>query len=62
MLLGVREQLGDALVQRGSRLRVYVPYGEDWHAYSVRRFKENPRLGRHVAADLVARARRRGGR
>ncbi len=62
MLLGVREHLGDALVERGSRLRVYVPYGEDWHAYSVRRFKENPRLARHVAADIVARARRRGGR
>jgi proline dehydrogenase len=62
MLLGVREHLGDALVERGSRVRVYVPYGEDWHAYSVRRFKENPRLARQVAADLVARARRREGR
>jgi hypothetical protein len=28
----------------------------------VRRFKENPRLARHVAADIVTRARRRGGR
>ena len=62
MLLGVREHLGDALVERGSRVRVYVPYGEDWHAYSVRRFKENPRLARYVAADIVARSRGRGGR
>jgi proline dehydrogenase len=62
MLLGVRAHLGDALVERGHRVRVYVPYGEDWHAYSVRRFKENPRLARHVAADIVTRARRRGGR
>jgi proline dehydrogenase len=62
MLLGVREHLGDALIERGSRVRVYVPYGEDWHAYSVRRFKENPRLARYVAADIAARARGRGGR
>jgi len=62
MLLGVRGHLGDALVERGHPVRVYVPYGEDWHAYSVRRFKENPRLARHVAADIVTRARRRGGR
>jgi proline dehydrogenase len=61
MLLGVREHLGDALVDRGSRVRVYVPYGQDWHAYSVRRFKENPRLARYVAADIAARARGRGG-
>ena len=62
MLLGVRAYLGDALVERGHRVRVYVPYGEDWHAYSVRRFKENPRLARHVAADIVSRARGRRGR
>jgi proline dehydrogenase len=59
MLLGVREHLGDALVADGHRVRVYVPYGADWHAYSVRRFQENPRLARYVAADLVGRARRR---
>ena len=28
MLLGVREPLGDDLVDQGHRLRVYVPYGE----------------------------------
>jgi proline dehydrogenase len=59
MLLGVREHLGDALVADGHAVRVYVPYGADWHAYSVRRFQENPRLARHVAADLLSRARRR---
>jgi proline dehydrogenase len=59
MLLGVGEHLGDALVADGHRVRVYVPYGADWHAYSVRRFQENPRLARYVAADLLGRARRR---
>jgi proline dehydrogenase len=61
MLLGVREPLGDALVEGGHRLRVYVPYGSHWHEYSVRRFKENPQLAQHVAADVVDRARRRVG-
>jgi proline dehydrogenase len=57
MLLGVREQLGDALVSEGQQLRVYVPYGPSWHEYSLRCFKENPQFGSHVAADVIARAR-----
>ena len=57
MLLGVREQLGDALVADGHPLRVYVPYGSHWHEYSVRRFKENPQLAQHVDADVVDRTR-----
>ncbi len=59
MLLGVRAHLGDALVRDGHRVRVYVPYGADWHAYSVRRFQENPQLAHHVMADVLDRARRR---
>ena len=42
MLLGVASDLRRRLVSAGHRLRVYVPYGEAWHAYSVRRIKENP--------------------
>jgi proline dehydrogenase len=61
MLLGVREQLGDALVADGHPLRIYVPYGSHWHEYSVRRFKENPQLAQHVAGDLVDRTRGRVG-
>ena len=59
MLLGVRAHLGDALVRDGHPVRVYVPYGADWHAYSVRRFQENPQLAHHVMADVIDRARRR---
>lgn len=44
MLLGVREGLRDSIVKKGHRLRVYVPYGEQWYAYSVRRLKENPEI------------------
>ncbi len=44
MLLGVEEELRDIIVNSGHRLRVYVPYGKDWYAYSKRRLKENPRM------------------
>ena len=44
MLLGVDEQLRRILIGQGHRLRVYVPYGERWYAYSVRRLRENPQI------------------
>jgi proline dehydrogenase len=55
MLLGVRERLGDALVADGHRLRIYVPYGEHWYAYSLRRLQENPRIAGYIAADTLGR-------
>lgn len=48
MLLGVRERLRDSIVNAGHRLRVYVPFGEKWYAYSVRRLKENPQIAGYV--------------
>jgi proline dehydrogenase len=52
MLLGVRERLRDNIVGRGHRLRVYVPYGEQWYAYSTRRLKENPQIVSYVLKAL----------
>ena len=49
MLLGVCEPLRDKLLRMGFSVRIYVPYGADWYAYSVRRLKENPRIAGHVA-------------
>lgn len=48
MLLGVEEELRRILVESGYRLRVYVPFGEEWYRYSVRRLKENPALAGQV--------------
>ena len=48
MLLGVDEQLRDIIRAAGHTLRVYIPFGRDWYAYSVRRLKENPRLAGYV--------------
>jgi proline dehydrogenase len=49
MLLGVRGPLRRKLLAEGHRTRVYVPYGEKWYEYSIRRLKENPTIGVHVA-------------
>jgi len=62
MLLGVREDRADAVVAEGRRLRVYVPYGEDWYEYSLRRLQENPRVARHIAAGTLGRLVPGGGR
>lgn len=55
MLLGVEEELRRILVDAGHRLRVYVPFGEHWYAYSVRRMRENPRVAGHVARSILGR-------
>ena len=52
MLLGVREQVRDGLIREGYRLRVYVPFGEDWYGYSTRRLKENPSMGGYIVKAL----------
>jgi proline dehydrogenase len=48
MLLGVGEPLRDRIRAAGHHLRVYIPFGGDWYAYSVRRLRENPRLAGYV--------------
>lgn len=48
MLLGVDEQLRKIIVDSGHRLRVYVPYGQQWYPYATRRLKENPKMAGYV--------------
>ncbi|HEX6664244.1 MAG TPA: proline dehydrogenase family protein [Gaiellaceae bacterium] len=55
MLLGVTPGLGEELVHEGHRLRIYVPFGRHWYAYSLRRLQENPRIAGYVAADTLGR-------
>ena len=54
MLYGVRSKLRDQIVAYGHRLRVYVPFGQYWYAYSMRRFKENPQMIRYVLRSLFS--------
>jgi proline dehydrogenase len=53
MLLGVDEELRGILVGAGHKLRVYVPFGEEWYEYSSRRLKENPKIAGYVAKDVL---------
>jgi proline dehydrogenase len=55
MLFGVRPQLEDQLVREGRRLRIYVPFGRHWYAYSLRRLQENPKIAGYIAADTLGR-------
>lgn len=53
MLLGVRDELEEVLTQEGHRVRIYVPYGERWWEYCLRRLRENPQVMRYVLDDTV---------
>lgn len=52
MLLGVDEELREIILAAGHRLRIYVPYGEDWLPYSKRRLKENPTIAQHALKQM----------
>jgi proline dehydrogenase len=58
MLLGVREERRDELVAAGHRLRVYVPFGEHWYGYSLRRLQENPAMAGTIARATAGRVLR----
>ncbi len=42
MLYGIRQDRQRQLLEEGWRLRVYVPYGESWYPYFMRRLAERP--------------------
>lgn len=42
MLYGIRRDLQEQLVRAGYRMRVYVPFGEAWYPYLMRRMAERP--------------------
>lgn len=54
MLLGVKVDLRNKLVQEGFKMRVYVPYGIHWYKYSIRRMKENPQLPIAILLNIFA--------
>lgn len=55
MLLGVRPELRERIVRDGHRMRVYVPFGHQWYEYSIRRFKENPKIAGYIVKALFNR-------
>ena len=55
MLYGVTPHLRESVIKKGHRLRVYVPFGKDWFAYSTRRLKENPKMAAEIIKALFVR-------
>ncbi|MBS1494275.1 MAG: proline dehydrogenase family protein [Bacteroidetes bacterium] len=54
MLLGVRENLRDEVLSHGHRMRIYVPFGQRWYEYSIRRFQENPNVAGQVLKSIFS--------
>lgn len=55
MLYGVAPKLRQSIIDRGHRMRVYVPYGKQWFNYSTRRLKENPNMVWYILKALFVR-------
>lgn len=53
VLLGVQEPLWQRWKSEGRPVRVYVPFGPEWKAYSLRRLTRNPQLMRAVLKNLL---------
>lgn len=54
MLLGVRGDVAGSLARAGHRVRLYVPFGEDWWPHAVRRIGENPRNAWLLARSVLS--------
>jgi len=54
MLLGVREDLRNKINNDGYKIRIYVPFGEDWYAYSIRRMQENPQIAGYIVKNIFS--------
>ena len=39
-------------IDNGYKVRVYIPFGEDWYKYSIRRLKENPDIAGYIIKNL----------
>jgi len=55
MLYGVTPDLRQSIVNKGHKMRVYVPFGKQWFNYSTRRLKENPKMATDIIKALFVR-------
>lgn len=54
MLYGVKEDLRDKINADGHKIRVYVPFGEHWYKYSIRRLQENPNMAWYITKSIFS--------
>lgn len=52
MLYGVKEDLRDKINRDGHKIRIYVPFGEQWYKYSIRRLQENPNMAWYITKSI----------
>ena len=55
MLYGIREAEQLRLVRTGHRLRVHVPFGQQWYGYFMRRLAERPANLMFFARSMLSR-------
>ena len=48
----IKEKKLKKLMNEGNTVRVYLPYGDNWYDYSVRRLKENPKMAGYIIKNL----------
>ncbi len=54
MLYGVKEELRDRISADGYKVRIYVPFGEHWYKYSIRRLQENPQVAWYITKSIFS--------
>lgn len=45
----------EKLLKKNYKVRIYVPFGPEWYAYSVRRLRENPNIAGYVLGNFMKR-------
>ncbi|HET7475501.1 MAG TPA: proline dehydrogenase family protein [Dermatophilaceae bacterium] len=56
MLYGIRTEEQKRIADRGDRMRVYLPYGQDWYGYLMRRMAERPANAMFFLRSLAGRS------
>ncbi|MDH4223307.1 MAG: proline dehydrogenase family protein, partial [candidate division Zixibacteria bacterium] len=54
-LYGIRRELQEELIRQGYNVRIYVPYGDQWYPYFMRRMAERPANLFFVAKNFLRR-------
>jgi proline dehydrogenase len=56
MLYGIRPEEQKRLAAAGETVRVYVPYGQEWYGYLMRRLAERPQNLSFFAKSLISKS------
>lgn len=54
MLYGFRTEMQKEIAREGYKMRIYVPFGEDWYGYYMRRLAERPQNVRFAIKGLLS--------